>query len=244
MNTPPHAPLTRYFEDESQRHRGVVELFDHAASDYNWICRMMSLGTGQWYRKDALQRHGLTSGMRMLDIATGTGLLAQAARDCSSPPRHLVGLDPSSGMLRQAAKTATGLVQGVGESLPFRDGEFDLVTMGYALRHVATLEAAFREYFRVLKPGGRVLLLEITRPRSRPGLWAARMYLRHIVPLLAHLGGQTAAAERLMQYHWDTIVECVSPPVIVDALDRCGFLNAHCAIVGGVFAEYAAVKPL
>jgi demethylmenaquinone methyltransferase/2-methoxy-6-polyprenyl-1,4-benzoquinol methylase len=125
-------------------------------------------GSGALYRRQALQRLGVRPGMSFLDVATGTGLVAREAASLAGGS-GVIGLDPSRGMLEQARRTVTApLVQARGEALPFGDARFDALSMGYALRHVSDLHAAFREYHRVLRPRGRVLILEISRPASRP----------------------------------------------------------------------------
>jgi demethylmenaquinone methyltransferase/2-methoxy-6-polyprenyl-1,4-benzoquinol methylase len=134
------------------------------------------------------------------------------------------------------------LVQGLGETLPFRRDCFDFISNGYGLRHVPDLERTFREYWRVLKPGGRILLLEISRPRSRSGLHLTRWYLGKLVPLIARLGTGSQDAAALMKYFWETIAECVSPEVILAALTRSGFREAEHRVVLGILSEYVALK--
>ena len=150
----PHPKLGRYYKTDGDRSDFVSDLFDEGAASYEWVCRVMSLGTGGQYRKNALRAAGLEPGMRVLDVATGTGLVLRPASELSGGTSLAIGLDPSDGMLRECRKrSAALLVQGRGEALPFRDGHFDMVSMGYGLRHVADLHALFREYRRVLRPG-------------------------------------------------------------------------------------------
>jgi demethylmenaquinone methyltransferase/2-methoxy-6-polyprenyl-1,4-benzoquinol methylase len=235
----PHPTLDRYYSRDSERPAVVSDLFDEGAPYYEWICRVMSFGTGEQYRKQALKDAGLVPGMRVLDVATGTGLVLRAAVEMSGTTGLAVGLDPSRGMLSECRKgCAAALFQGRGEHLPFADASFDMVSMGYALRHVADLRALFAEYRRVLKPGGRVLVLEITQPDSPVARWLNRFYLRTVVPTVARIGTRAAAASRMMDYFWDTIETCVPPDVILDALRDTGFPNATRRVTGGVLSEY------
>jgi demethylmenaquinone methyltransferase/2-methoxy-6-polyprenyl-1,4-benzoquinol methylase len=201
----------------------------------------MSLGSGALYRRQALERLGLRPGMAVLDVATGTGLVARAAAELTGGS-GVIGLDPSRGMLDEARRAASvPLVQARGEALPFPDARFDALSMGYALRHVSDVFAAFREYHRVLRPGGRVLILEISRPASRTGLWLARLYLKRLLPLVTRLGTGSASAQRLMDYYWDTIERCVAPEAILEALRRSGF-EATRRVQGGLLSEYVGTK--
>ena len=241
MSLAPHPTLERHYRRPEERQRYVDALFDHAAPHYDWICRVMSLGSGGAYRRQALQRLGLRPGMSVLDVATGTGLVARAALALLGGA-GVVGLDPSRGMLEQARRAlGAPLVQGRGECLPFASARFDALTMGYALRHVPDLLAAFREYHRVLRPGGRLLVLEISRPRSRAGGALARLYLKHVVPLVTRVGTGSAPARQLMDYYWDTIENCVEPEAILDALRASGF-EASRRVQGGLLSEYVGTR--
>ena len=243
--TAPHPTLTGHYARAEERQAFVEALFDRSAPHYDRINAWFSLGLGQFYRRRALERIGLRRGMSVLDVATGTGLVAMAARDLVGPHGSVVGLDPSGGMLRQAPRHGPiVLVQGLGEQLPLVANRFDLVTMGYALRHVPDMEEAFLEFFRVLKPGGRLLLLELAWPREGGvPTWLTRVLLGSVAPRLARLGTGSADAERLLRYFWSTIVECVPPATIVRALETAGFAPVVQRRYGRVLAEYEAVRP-
>ena len=239
----PHPLLTRYYGSEDERRRQVNAWFDESASHYNFITQAMSFGSGHWYRKRALLRAGLAEGMRVLDIACGTGVLAAHARAIVGARGGVVALDPAAGMLREARHRGVHeLVQAVAEALPFASARFDLLSMGYALRHVADLHATFAEYRRVLKDGGKALILEITPPVSRISFHLLKFYLGRVVPLMARLGSGGRGAQELMTYYWDTIENCVPPPVILDALRQAGFTNVERHVELGIFSEYVAVR--
>jgi len=241
MSLAPHPTIEGHYREAAKRQEYVDSLFDHAAPHYDWICQVMSFGSGALYRRQALQRLGVRPGMAVLDVATGTGLVAREAVALAGGS-GVIGLDPSRGMLDEARRTvAAPLVQARGEGLPFADARFDALSMGYALRHVSDLFAAFREYHRVLRPGGRVLILEISRPASRLGLALARLYLKRLVPLVTRMGTGSADAQRLMDYYWDTIEHCVPPEAILDAMRRSGF-EATRRVQGGLLSEYVGVK--
>ena len=241
----PHRPLPGYYADPSHRAEFVTDLFNRTARDYDWIIQVMSLGSSQWYRHKALRQAGLGEGMKALDVACGTGSVTGPAAKIVGPSGSVIGLDASTGMLLQAQQRGCAkLVQARAESLPFPDNHFDLVSMGYALRHVSDLKRTFTEYLRVLKPGGAMLILEISRPRSRIGFALARMYLKVVVPWVAWVGTGNKSARTLMRYFWDTIEECVPAETILAVAAEVGFTG--CRLYewgGGLTRDYTAMKP-
>src|SRR5437870_2580800 len=120
---------------------------------------------------------------------------------------------------------------------------FDFLSMGYALRHLSDLSITFREFFRVLKPGGRACVLEISRPKTRLRRAAIKAYMRWIVPAVTRLATRHADSQLLWQYYWDTIEACVPAETVTAALSAAGFEDAshHCDL--GLFSEYFARKP-
>jgi demethylmenaquinone methyltransferase/2-methoxy-6-polyprenyl-1,4-benzoquinol methylase len=191
-----------------------------------------------------LRRNGFRPGMRLLDVAVGTGLVARAALQVTEDRADVVGLDISQNMLAETQRTLRiPLIQASAEQLPVADASFDFVSMGYALRHVSDLAAAFEEFLRVLRPGGTLLLLEIARPAGRTMHLLTVWYLGHLVPSLCHwlLPGTSSAA--LMRYFWSTIERCVPPESILDELAVSGFVEVGCDIDIQVFRAYRARKP-
>ena len=241
---PPHPLLKDYYGSERQRRERVSRWFDDSATHYDWICRVMSGATDRRYRFDALQRAGLREGMRALDVACGTGLVAGEAQRLVGPTGRVLGIDASTGMMQQAI-TRHGLraSAGLAERLPIASGAFDFLSMGFALRHVNDLRVTFEEYRRVLRPGGRLLILEITPPRNRFAFVMLRFYLKQIVPTITRLGRRSASAEEMMRYYWDTIEQCVDPATIESALLVSGFTDVERTVSLGIFSEYTATRP-
>lgn len=240
----PHRDLPEFYVDREKRTAFVSSLFDNTARYYDRISAALSFGTCRSYRRMALRRAGLKPGMKMLDVATGTGLVAQAALDLGITPSNLIGLDPSRGMLLENQKLRkVSLIQGCGESLPFPDASFDFICMGYALRHVEDLSVLFREFNRVLKPGGRVLILEITKPESRLVLALAGFYLGRFLPTLTRWVTGDAKAGQLIKFYWVTIAECVPPATIVSVLSASGLTKVERRRTGSLLSDYLGIKP-
>lgn len=238
----PHAPLADYYTDESERRGFVRAIFDRTAVDYNRIERLMALGSGPWYRRRALERAGLAAGMNALDVATGTGLVLREAVALAGAAGSVVGFDLSPGMLQGARRSGAALVQGAAERLPFRSGRFDFLSLGFALRHMSDLTATFDEFHRVLRPGGRLCLLEITRPQGRLAQGLLKAYMRLAVPVLARAVGRRGDTARLFRYYWDTIEACAPPARVVSTLEACGFTGVRRHVEMGIFSEYQARK--
>lgn len=240
----PHAPLTHYYRTEADRSGWVRGMFDRTAGDYDRIERVLGLGTGSWYRRQALARAGLTVGMTVLDIGTGTGLVAREAALLVGDATRVTGVDPSAGMVGHARVPAgVRLLAGSAETIPAADGTADFLSMGYALRHLSDLTAAFAEFHRVLRPGGRLCLLEITLPDGVLGRALLKGYLRGVVPLVAGTIARHHDMPRLMRYYWDTIAACVPPDAILRALGAAGFSAVERYVELGIFSEYRAQKP-
>ncbi len=239
----PHRPLTEFYAEPGERPEYIAHLFNASARHYDWISSVLAFGSDRYYRKMALRKAGLKPGMRMLDVATGTGLVARAALQLGMAPGEILGLDPSAGMLHENSKT-TGiqLLRGFGEHLPFSDASFDFISMGYALRHVESLGSLFSEFRRVLKPGGRVLVLEISRPASSTVTAVLRAYMNTVLPVIARLRTSSAELRELLKYYWATIEECVPPDRIVEELRRAGFRTVERRRFGPMLNDYFAEK--
>ncbi len=235
--------MPAYYADEVEHRSFLRRIFDDTAVDYDRIESVLALGSGPWYRRQALGRAGLGAGMHVVDVGCGTGLLAREAMKLVGPGGSLTGVDPSPGMMAQADVPGARFVEGRAESIPLPDASADFLSMGYALRHIDDVNVALAEFRRVLRPGGRLLVLEITRPATAFGRFMLRLYMRGYVPLVARLLARRQATPRLFRYYWDTIDACITPPEVLAALERAGFSGARRYVELGIFSEYTATAP-
>jgi demethylmenaquinone methyltransferase/2-methoxy-6-polyprenyl-1,4-benzoquinol methylase len=158
-------------------------MFDDIAPRYELVNRVMTFGLDASWRKRAVRSLALPSGSRILDVACGTGDLSRTASESGLVP---IGADLSFGML--AASHGSGpLVQSDASALSFADGCFDGLICGYALRNFTDLESSLVEMGRVIRPGGRLSLLEVASPRSKIMLAGYRIWFERAVPLIGGL---------------------------------------------------------
>ena len=240
----PHPIIEEFYSNPAERIPLVRDLFNATAPHYDAINRLFSLGSGARYRRHCLGRAGLKPGNRVIDVAVGTGLLAREAVAICGDRSSVIGLDLSEGMLAVAReKLNIPLVQGAAEQLPLADGISDFVTMGYALRHVSDLLIVFREFHRVLRSGGTVLVLEISRPEKPLTRMLASTYLGRVVPFLARWSTGKTRSQSLMRYYWETIENCVRADVILKAMRESGFRQVQCNVDLDLFRSFIGKKP-
>jgi demethylmenaquinone methyltransferase/2-methoxy-6-polyprenyl-1,4-benzoquinol methylase len=175
--------------DLDDKPRVVEEMFDRIAPRYDTLNRMLTFRMDVAWRRTAVEMLALQPNSRVLDLACGTGDLCRTLRAAGHAP---VGVDFSGGMLH-AARTDAPLVRADALHLPFADATFDGLTCGFALRNFAALAPVLSECGRVLRPGGRVALLDVAEPesplvRSVHGAW-----FRHVVPFVGGLISDRAA---------------------------------------------------
>jgi len=241
---PPHPPLHGHYEDPEQRQAYVSGLFDASAGSYDRINRWMSLGTGERYRRQALERAGIAAGQRVLDIGCGTGVMAHQEQSMVGPLGSVLAIDPSLPMLRIARGRGVGdLAAGRAERIPLADCSVDFISFGHALWHTAALNQAFAEFHRVLRPGGILLILEILPHASPWGYRIMKLYLEHLVPFATTLMTANRKAARLMSYYWETLDQCLPLKRILEALREQGFVDTELRIRNGVFGDFRAVRP-
>ncbi len=239
----PHPVLPAHYAAQEDRVAYIRALFDRTAGNYDRINDWMSLNRGDHYRKEAMMRAGVKEGQRVLDCACGTGVMAAHAQGLVGTGGEVMALDPSLPMLSIAGQRGVRWrLVGIAEQIPLPDQSVDVITMGYALRHVADLGVTFAEFARVLRPGGRLLILEMVPPESSVGRLFTKLYLKHLVPALASLVTGSGDAGRLMRYYWDTVDQCVPPSVILNALRGAGFVSVARSVKFSLLSEYLACR--
>jgi demethylmenaquinone methyltransferase/2-methoxy-6-polyprenyl-1,4-benzoquinol methylase len=170
----------------------VRAMFDRIARVYDRMNSVMTAGMHHAWRRRAVDLAGVGVGSRALDVGTGTGDLAI---ELASRGALVTGVDFAPAMLELARVKAPDVdfEEGDALALRFSDGEFDATTVGFGARNFADLDKGLRELARVTKPGGRVVVLEITTPRRAPLSWFFRGWFDHAVPALGRLAGDSDA---------------------------------------------------
>jgi len=204
----------------------VRSMFDRIAPVYDAMNTLMTAGLDAHWRRAAIAAARLGPGMRVLDVACGTGKLARAAAAAVGEAGEVIGLDLSAGMLRQAARvrpapgaTVPRYLAGDALALPFPDGSFDAVTIGFGLRNLPDYAAGLGEMHRVLVPAGRLVVLEISAPGGGLALLLYRGWFQRIVPLLGRLLRRGPA----YRYLPDSLRRYPAPERIADLLRGAGF---------------------
>jgi demethylmenaquinone methyltransferase/2-methoxy-6-polyprenyl-1,4-benzoquinol methylase len=173
----------------------VQAMFDRIAGVYDLMNSVMTAGLHHRWRERAADMARLVPGDSALDVATGTGDLAVELGRRVGPEGEVVGSDFSEGMLELARRKAPGLrfEHGNALALPYDDDSFDAATVGFGARNFSDLPQGLREMARVVRPGGRVVILEITTPERPPLSWFFRLWFDRLIPLLGRFAGDSDA---------------------------------------------------
>lgn len=229
--------------DKARQPGFVRDLFNATATDYDSVNRIFSLGSGAWYRRRCLKRAGLRPGLKIADIAIGTGLIAREAIRLTGDTRDVIGIDLSEGMLSEARQNlGVAVVQGQAEALPLANESVDFVAMGFALRHVSDFAATFGEFWRVLRPGGTVLILETIRPRHAFYRAFAYFYLSRLVPLACRTASAARNARLLLEHCWETTEAFMPTAAIAQAMKDCGFVDIRSGAHFDLFQNHVGFK--
>ncbi len=232
-----------YYDGPEQKQRFLREIFDRTAPLYEAIARWGWLGSGDAYRRNALRRAGLRPHMRAIDVASGTGPTARALLRIVRRPEQVVCVEPSAGMIAESRRRVPCVHhQATAEALPVSDASFDFLTMGFALRHVDDLEATFREFRRVLKPGGKALILDVTVPEGTIGRALFTAYFKHVLPKLTLALSRDREAYRLMTYFWETMEQMTGREEVAGIMRKVGFRAVEHRVLLGCFSEYEAIR--
>jgi demethylmenaquinone methyltransferase/2-methoxy-6-polyprenyl-1,4-benzoquinol methylase len=226
----------------------VRDVFDSVASRYDVMNDLMSLGVHRLWKRHTVELAGVRRGQRVLDLAAGTGDLSERFAGIVGMEGQVVFTDINSAMLTRGrdrlidAGVAGNLyyAQVNAETLPFPDNHFDCISIGFGLRNVTHKQRALEEMFRVLRPGGRALVLEFSHPGSRPLRKAYDLYSFSVLPVLGRLVAGDADSYRYLaesiRMHPDQ--ETLQTMMEQAGFERCDFFNLN----GGIVAIHRGYK--
>jgi demethylmenaquinone methyltransferase/2-methoxy-6-polyprenyl-1,4-benzoquinol methylase len=246
--------------DESKTHFGfrsvapdqkaglVRGVFDSVASRYDLMNDLMSFGVHRLWKRFAIELAGVRRGQRILDLASGTGDLAERFADLVGPRGHVVMTDINAAMLgigrdrlidrSHVDNLSFGQVN--AEALPFPDDTFDLVTIAFGLRNVTDKQRALGAMFRVLRPGGRVLVLEFSKPLHMPLERLYDLYSFHVLPRMGQLVARDADSYR---YLAESIRMHPDQETLRGMMEQAGFERCEVHnLSGGIVAVHRGFK--
>lgn len=224
----------------------VADMFNNIAGKYDFLNHFLSLGIDKGWRKKAIAEIAKVQPKTILDVATGTGDLAIAASKLN--PEKIVGIDIAAQMLdvgRQKLKEK-GLSElismqvGDSEALPFADNSFDAITCAYGVRNFEHLEAGLKEMRRVLRPGGKLAILEFSHPKKFPVKQGYQFYFKYILPTLGKLVSRHSTA---YSYLPESVMAFPEGQRFCDILQECGFQGPKARpLTFGITTLYTAGK--
>jgi demethylmenaquinone methyltransferase/2-methoxy-6-polyprenyl-1,4-benzoquinol methylase len=228
----------------------VAEMFDQIAPRYDFLNRFLSAGIDVSWRKKAIRELQSVSPQKILDVATGTADVAILTSQILKPsPDMIVGIDISEGMLELGRKKLKQrqldqhivLQQGDSEAINFPDESFDAITVAFGVRNFANLEKGLTEMLRVLKPGGKLVVLEFSKPVVPGARQLYNLYTRLIAP---QAGKWIAKNQAAYKYLNDSIQAFPEGNRFLSILNQCGYTQSYKKILSlGICTIYCASKP-
>ncbi len=239
------APAPARFDDEHARKRGrrISRMFDRIAPTYDLLNHLLSANTDVRWRRQAADMLQLNGSERLLDLCCGTGDLAMAMQ--AGGAGEVVGTDFAPEMVRLAeAKGGDSIRFQVADAthLPFADATFDVATVGFGVRNLEDLDAGFREACRVLRPGGRFLVLEFSRPPNPLFRAVYHTYFMIVLPMIGNLvsGG---GGDNAYTYLPRSVMGFPGPEALAQRLVEAGFATVDVtALTGGIACIHLATK--
>jgi len=236
-----------YAESKLSKKEQIADMFNNIAFRYDFLNHFMSLGIDVIWRKKALKQLKTLQPKQMLDVATGTGDFAIMANRILQPD-HITGIDISEGMLTVGRKkieklgldNKITLQAGDSETISFPDQTFDAITVAFGVRNFEHLEKGLSEMRRVLKPGGKLVILEFSNPTVFPIKQLYNLYFRYITPLL---GKWIAKSQAAYSYLPDSVKAFPQGPVMCNILTNTGFQSVTCkTLTFGICSIYCATR--
>ena len=232
------------FQPEAKR-AFVRRMFDRIAGTYDLLNHVLSLGVDILWRKKTIEALNPVTGWRILDLATGTGDLGFEAVG-RAPGIDVVGVDLSTPMMRRGVakmgprRGRMVFLSGDAECLPFPDGVFDGLTIGFGIRNVARLEIGLEEMFRVLKPGGCLAVLEFSRPRGVLFRGLYTVYFRYVLPQIGRVISRNPGAYR---YLYESVMQFPEGADFCRHLSEAGFSEiSERRLTSGIATLYLASR--
>lgn len=221
-------------------------MFDNISHRYDFLNHLLSLGIDKGWRKKAINLIRPLNPKQLLDVATGTGDFAIAALTLN--PEKITGVDISAGMLEVGKKKIADrnlsnrieLLIGDSENLPFSDKSFDAVTVAFGVRNFENLERGLQEIYRVLKPGGMLVVLEFSRPRKFPFKHVYNFYFKFVLPKIGRLVSSDKSAYTYLPQSVEAFPDGEN---FLHVLKNVGFNNTQCRVLTfGVSSIYTGSK--
>lgn len=231
-------------EQPQQRAELVREMFDRVSSRYELNNALLSFGLDSYWSWRARRMLRLQATDRVIDLCCGTGAVTRSLAT-AVPQGEVVGVDFSEGMLepakaREGPESNITYLQSDVLNVPLPDGGFDALTICYGPRNIVDLPALWKEMRRLVRPGGQVLSLELTRPKGVMG-WLHEIYLNTVVPIL---GGLISGDREAYQYLNQTICAFLSPDDLAHSMEQGGLQHVrYIPLTGGIVTIHHAFVP-
>ncbi|MEJ6710697.1 MAG: bifunctional demethylmenaquinone methyltransferase/2-methoxy-6-polyprenyl-1,4-benzoquinol methylase UbiE [Flavobacteriales bacterium] len=235
-----------YKESSLSKKEQVATMFDNIAGNYDFLNHFLSLGIDIFWRKRLVRKLQKQKPQNILDVATGTADLAIAMMKIK--PFNVVGIDISNGMLevgrkkikQQDLEKTIQLQQADSEDLPFEDATFDAVTVSFGARNFENLQKGLSEMARVLKPGGKIYILEFSQPTLFPFKQLYDFYFKFVLPLIGKLLSKDNAA---YSYLPESVKAFPHGKELNSIIENCGYTNAkNHPLTMGIASIYTAQK--
>lgn len=233
------------YSEKNDKKVQVTKMFDNIAPYYDFLNRFLSLGIDTIWRKKAINQLKSHNPQMILDVATGTADVAIEMSKRLSPTK-IVGLDISKEMLEVGKKkinkrnlqNVIELEEGDSENLPFKDNTFDAITVAFGVRNFENLEQGLQEMKRVLKPNGRLVILEFSKPTIFPFKQLFNFYFAYILPFI---GKFTSKDPRAYKYLYESVQAFPDGSKFVEVLKKTGFKSNQCIPLSlGICSIYVA----